>query len=395
MKGLTKDQYLKIHDMCKHSNSLYNSGMYIIKNYFDETNKYMGYNGLYKEIKDNVHYKSIPAKIAQQTLRLLDKDFRSFFALLKRKKSGQYQSDVHIPRYKKSKSEFILILPNDQVTLNNSVLKITKDVKLKFTHKIDGKIKQLVIKPNGFKSYTMLIQYEQTKNKHKENVNTKNFLSIDLGINNLATCISNVGPAFIVSGKPVKARNQFYNKRKAEVQESLERCNKTKWSKQLSKMSWNRTNFINSYFDQSIAYIMKYCKEHNIGTVVVGYNEGWKQEINIGKVNNQKFCSIPHNRFKMKLEYKCEDNSIDFIQHEESYTSKCSFVDAEPLKKQESYLGRRKKRGLFVSSKGVKINSDVNGACNIARKVFPEFCYEGVEAFIVSPKVFNTVKPFK
>lgn len=374
--------------MCLHSNSLYNSGMWIVNNYFKETNKYIGYNQLYKEIKDNVHYTSIPAKIAQQTLRLLDKDFRSFFALLNRKKKGEYQSKIKLPKYKKPNSEFILILPSDQVALKNNVLKITKEVKLKFTYEIKGKIKQLIIKPNGFKSYTMFLQYEEEKNKTNKK-DEKRFLSIDLGIDNLATCVSNVGPSFIMTGKPLKAYNQLYNKRKAKIQSILEKCNSKKWSNKLMKINIDRSNWINTYFDQSISKIFKYCGKYEIGTIIIGYNEGWKQETNLGKVTNQKFISIPHFLFKKKIENKCTSNDIKFIRQEESYTSKCSFIDGEAMNKKDIYIGKRIKRGLFISKEGILLNADVNGACNIGRKVFPKFKYNGIEAFIVGPKVLS------
>jgi len=301
---------------------------------------------------------------------LLDKDFRSFFALLNRKKKGEYASIVREPSYKKKGEQFILIFPNDRLTIKDGFLKITKELKIKFTKKIDGKIKQLIIIPKYKGYYDMCLQYEETKNNPENyELNEKNYLSIDLGINNICACFSNVGPSFIMNGKPLKSYNQFYNKRKAKIQSELKKSNNKKWSNFLSKITTNRENYINEYLNIVISKIMKYCLKYKIKNIVVGYNEGWKQEINIGKRNNQNFSNIPHLKLKRKLENKCLTYDMNFIQHEESYTSKCSFLDNEVVGKHDEYLGKRVKRGLFKSSDGTLLNADVNGSANIMRKV--------------------------
>lgn len=373
IKKLNKEQYVLLREMCLNSNSLYNSGLYIVKNYFKETGKYIGYAQLYNELKQNKHYKFLPAKIAQQILRLIDKNYRSFFALLRKKNLGQYSDRVQEPRYKKSNNLYHLILPNDQINLIKQHLKITKNIRIPFSHKIDGEIKQAIIKPklNG-KYYEIYITYQENQ-MSKPELCSKNYLSIDFGIKNFVSCVSNVGHSFIVNGNPIKSVNQFYNKQKATIQSELEVKNKKKWSNQLSRITINRDNYINNYFNQTVNIVKKYCLKHKIGTVIVGYNEGWKQEVNIGKINNQKFSYIPFYKFKVKLENKLVELGIEVIFHEESYTSKCSFFDNEPIKKHENYVGRRIKRGLFKTQTGLLLNSDVNGACNILKKVVSNF----------------------
>lgn len=390
IRNLSKSQFNELKLMCKHSNSLYNCGLYITNKYFEETNSYIGYNKLYHELKDNIHYKSIPAKIGQQIIRLIDKNYMSFFSLLKQKKNGNYNDKISKPKYKKKDSEFILILPSDQISLKNNKLKITKNIKLDFTYDIKGKIKQAIIKPNNYGYYTILIQYEE-ENINTIELNKNNILGIDLGLNNLATCVSNVGHSFILNGKPLKSYNQFYNKRKAHYQSELKICNNKHYSKKISRLDIDRFNFINNYFNQGISKIIKYCIEHKIGKIVIGYNESWKQEINLGNKTNQSFMNIPYHLFKSKLKSKCEEYGIEFILTEESYTSKCSFIDNEIIGKHEEYLGKRIYRGLFKSNTGITINADINGSCNIIRKVIPEFKYEGIEDFIVSPIMLNII----
>lgn len=397
LKKLNKEQFQKLNFYCHRSNSLYNSAVYICKKHFEETGKYIGYLKLYHKIKNDFNYKSLPSKIAQQTLRVVDSNHRSFFNLLKMKKSGNFKNKISTPKYKPKKSQFNLILPNDQIKVKNNILKITKDIKLPFNYNIDGKIKQAIIKPKGKKYYEMFISYEENQKEKLQNLNENHYLSLDLGVNNFASCFSNVGPCFLIQGGVLKSTNQFYNKRKAEIQGELFKLNqKKKWSHKLSRLNIKRDNVINNFFNQSISKILKFCKKHKIRTIVCGYNKSWKQKINIGKRNNQNFQSIPYFKFKKKLENKCNELGIRFLLQEESYTSKCSFLDNEEIKKHSNYLGKRIKRGLFQTRRSLKVNSDMNASANILKKAFPNFkLKDGIEVFIVKPLVLNPFQPKK
>ena len=391
IKNLNKSQFKLLFDYSKHSNSLYNCILWTINEYYKETGKYLNYNKLYHIIKTNEHYRVMPLKISAQILRLADKNYRSFFALLNRKNKGQYAGIINTPKYRKKGDLFLLILPVDQIILKNNILKITKNIKLPFNYKIDGKIRQAIIKWTGY-NFKIYIQYEESKKENNYELNENNNLSIDLGINNLASCFSNVGSSFIVNGKPLKSYNKYYNKRKAEIQSELKISNNKHWSNKLSRLTNNRYFWIDNYFNQSISIIIKYCLKYKIKNLIIGYNETWKQNINIGRVNNQKFNSIPYYLFKRKLENKCKEYDINFILTEESYTSKCSFLDNEEIIKKDNYLGKRIQRGLFKSQSGKLLNADINGAANIMRKVFPNISYseiDGIEAFIVKPLMYN------
>jgi IS605 OrfB family transposase len=140
---------------------------------------------------------------------------------------------------------------------------------------------------------------------------------------------------------------------------------------------------INDFFHKASKRIVDFCVKHNIGTLVIGYNEGWKQEVDMGKRNNQKFTQIPFHRLLEQLKYKAEDVGLKVIEQEESYTSKCSFLDGEPVERRTSYLGKRIKRGLFRSSNGTIINADVNGAYNIMKKAIPDL--DGIEGVALHP----------
>jgi len=393
---LSKEQYLALKDFSHYSNNLYNYSLYIAKEYFKETGKYIGLNKLIKEVGGNENYKLLPAQSAQQIVRLLDKNFRSFFALLRKKQSGTYNDKINIPKFKKKGDTFNIIytfqsfrITKGFITLNSSnEYKKINPVKLKipFTFDIDGKVKQIIIKPyNKGQYFNCYLQYEENTQKEELCLNKDKYLSIDLGLNNFASVIDTDGHSFILNGKSLKSYNIWYNKRKAKLKSELKKKNKKEWSKQLQLLEEKRKWFIDNYFNQFVSTLIKHCIKYQIGNIVIGYNETWKSGINLGKRNNQNFIYIPFLNFKRKLENKCNENEIKFIQVEESYTSKCSALDLEPVKKQDSYLGNRIKRGLFKTSKGQLINADINGALNILRKVIGDDFIQPIAGLMFNP----------
>jgi IS605 OrfB family transposase len=387
LKKLTKQQYKAINDFSHYSNNLYNYGLYITKKYFEETNKYIGYNKLINEVQQNENYKLLPAQSAQQIIKLIDKNFRSFFALLRKKNQGQYTADVNTPKFRKKGNCFNIIYTFQNSRLKNNILtldisreyKKQNNIKLKipFNYNIDGKIKQIIVKPiNKGKFFNCYIQYEEYKIEVNYELDNKKYLSLDLGLDNLAACVSSIGHSFLLNGKPLKSYNCWYNKRKAKLKSELKLKNDKHWSNQLSKIEQDRYWFIDNYFNQYVSKIIKYCIQNQIANIICGYNEGWKQEVNLGKKNNQNFVNIPHYLFKRKLENKCNEYGLNFILQEESYTSKCSFLDKESVEKHDQYLGKRIKRGLFKSFDGKLINADVNGSANIMKKVIGDVIYD-------------------
>lgn len=215
-----------------------------------------------------------------------------------------------------------------------------------------------------------------------------------MGLNNLATCTNNIKENFfIINGKPIKSINQFYNKEKSKLQTILKKINKKEWSKKLSKLTLKRNNKINDYLHKSSKYIMNHLVSNKINTLIIGYNKEWKQDINIGKVNNQNFTQIPYTKFIEQLKYKCKLEGINIKINEESYTSKCSFIDNEEIKKHENYQGKRIKRGLFRTKNNFLINSDINGSLNIMKKVVGiDFNSYSIEDLSVNPKIITILK---
>ena len=248
----------------------------------------------------------------------------------------------------------------------------------------DNKLCQVRIIPQAT-CYTVEVIYE--KKEQNLDLNKSNVLSIDLGLNNLCSCISNVGIVpFIINGKIIKSFNQWYNKRRANLMGYIGDKDTSK------KLRWlnNRRNFwIEDKIHKVSRWVINFCKHNNIGSIVIGLNKGWKQNIDLGKKINQKFVEIPFSKLIDKITCKGKLIGIEVQTTEESYTSKIDHLAFETLKKQEVYLGRRKKRGLFQSSIGKLINADVNGAIGIGRKVFGD---SFVKEIVDSGLAFNPIK---
>ena len=218
------------------------------------------------------------------------------------------------------------------------------------------------------------------------------YAAIDLGVNNFATVISNISgdTPFVISGKEIKSYNHWYNKEVAQHKSLLEQRNKRKNSNRLRKIGLKRKNKMNDFMHKSSRYIVNQLVSKGITTLVIGKNKNWKQDISIGKVNNQNFVQIPYESFISKLQYKCALSGIRVELVNESHTSKCSFLDNEDIVHHETYIGKRIKRGLFISGEGKLINADVNGSYNILRKCKPNaFDANGVMGVVVHPVIIK------
>ena len=325
----------------------------------------------------------------QEIIKLVDKSFKSFFTLICKKKQGDYQERCSIPKYKDKNSYCPLIFPQFP-KIKNGVIKVPKS-KMTFKTKVEN-VKQFRFINKG-NHIVLEVLYEV---EEKELLPDNNrYASIDLGIDNLCSVSSNCCNSFIINGKPVKSINQYYNKKKAKLQRRIKKCQNRNKSKRLNKLTEKRNRKIKDYFHKTSRYIVNQLVSNQINTLIIGYNKGWKQEVNIGKRNNQKFVGIPFNTLLEMLHYKCNLVGISMIITEESYTSKCSFVDNEKIKKKENYLGKRTKRGLYKSKDGRLINADINGSYNIMRKglikasLDDKVTYPECRGFVYNPDKFN------
>ena len=396
------DQYAFL---CK---NLKNSILYMYRQEFFTNgvtlNKYAVINTLTKGKQQD--YIAIPRKVSQQIVFQVAREFQSFWGLLKARKNNDSIGRPQLPRYldktkgranviftkqavsKKGFSKGLLIVsPFDkelpiEIPLGNLSDVITYD---------DLQEVRFVKVQNG---YDVKIIYKASECEALE-TSKERYVSIDLGVNNLMSLGNNFGASYeLISGRALKSFNQYYNKKLAKLRSLLDTCKefqKNSIKKKIERLHRKRKHKVQDFLHRASRYVINHAVSNGVETLVIGYNKGWKQEINIGTTNNQKFVSIPHSTLLNMISYKAQEFGIEVITTEESYTSKCSFLDSEELKKHIAYKGSRLKRGLFRSSEGRLLNADINGSLNILRKVIGDFQYDPVQV-CSTPKTINVLK---
>jgi len=383
LKHLTKQQYLDLRELSHTAKNLYNVGVYNVRQYYFQEKEYLNYNKNYVLCKDNENYKLLNSNMSQQILKEVDGCFKSFFGLLKLAKKGKYDyRSIKLPKYL-PKDEFMTLIIGF-VRLNENELVIPYSNSFRKTHepiKItippvlkDKNIKEIRIIPK-YKARFFEIQYTYEVEEIQSNLNNEKALAIDLGLNNLTTCVTNEGKSFIIDGRKLKSVNQWYNKENSRLQSDKDLRGIKYITKRQALLINKRNNKVNDYIKKTCRYIINYCLNNEIGNLVIGYNVTLQKNINLGRVNNQNFVNIPVGDIKEKLEYLCKLYSINFIKQEESYTSKASFFDGDEIPKYNqdnpkkyTFSGKRVKRGLYKTRNGKLINADINGALNILKK---------------------------
>jgi len=359
------------------SKDLYNKVIIKFKEEF-ENNKFLSAFDLMKELKNEPEYKELPAQTSQQIIKVAHTNISTFFKALKdyKKNPHKYSGRPEFPNLKKDK--FMLIYTNQQSRIDlkerriklgkvsNSII-IPKGI---FTMEFKN-FKQIRLRPkNGFIYVDIIYESEKLNPELNENL----FASIDLGVNNLVALITNTGDKpILINGKPIKSLNSYFNKEKSKLMSIKDKMGIKGYTRKLFRLEEKRDNIIKDKFHKISRYIINYLLKYKISTLVIGKNKDWKREINIGKKNNRMFTQIPFEKLIQYLIYKAEKVGIKVILTEESYTSKADALSLDPLKKtcdDHKFSGKRILRGLYQSAKGVLINADINGALNIARKVF-------------------------
>lgn len=386
--------YKTIQAYCIRSKNLYNYANYIIRQEFINNGKYLNYYDMQRNLKDSEPYKELMSQASQCTLQVLDRNWKSFFVAIKdwKKNPNKYLGMPKLPKYKKKNGQFPWFLKNNQAY-------ITKEGKLHFKMrcfnryefptniKDKGRLISIRFIPKGC-VYVMEIIYEIEIPARKET--NDNIISIDLGVNNFVTMVNNIGERpIIINGKGIKSYNQYWNKNKAKIQSEISKRNNVYWCKRLDNLTLKRENKLNNYLHHVSRFIVNYCKYRNIDNIVIGINHEWKQNCKIK--DTQGFTYISYDKLINMIKYKAEELQIRVIETDESYTSGTSFLDNEEPIKENYNKKRRVKRGLFKSNNGTLINSDVNGAFQIGKKVFPNAFADGIVG-VLTPIVINLCK---
>ena len=399
MKHLIKQNnsyYPILCDFTHKSKNLYNHANFLVRNEFIKNNKWLRYGEMDKILKTDLtfdDYKQMPtAQSAQQILRLLEKDWKSFFTAIKdwSNHKDRYLGRPKLPKYKPKDGKHILILTNQNVKIKDGVLCFPKTFKgftinSQFLQKDNFvSFQQVRFIPN-YKSFTVEIVY---------NIEVPNallpdngrYLSVDIGLDNLATIVNNVSvKPIVINGKGLKSINKYYNKQISHYREVAKRMNDRDYTNRMNRITLKRNHKIDDYMHKASKYLIDYALENDFNTIVIGNNKNWKQKSSMSKRVNQSFVGIPHMKFIEMVQYKAQNVGLNVILTEESYTSGTSFLDNEEPIKVNYDKSRRVQRGLFVSNNGTKINADVNGAYQIMRKVFPKVNADGIQGVALHP----------
>lgn len=381
--------YKLFDEYCFKAKNIYNLANYTQRQLFINGDKILKYAELSKALNKTDAFKDIGSNSAQMTLRLLDKMWKSFFVSIRDYSNHpeKYLGKPKLPSYQKKDGRHIFIMTNMQTHLYDGYLYFAftplKGLNNLFKTNVKDKLLQTRVVPKG-SSYVLEIVYETEALEAKEFNNR--IMGIDLGVDNLATCVNNVGiKPIVINGRIVKSINEYYNKKRAKLQSSLMKRHSKHWSNKLDKLQLKRDRKLEYYLHCASKSIIEYCKGLDISTIVIGLNKTWKQECNLVKKANQNFVSIPYDKLINMIKYKAENIGITVIVNEESYTSGCSFLDLEEPIKANYNKSRRIVRGLFKSNDETLINSDVNGGYNIIVKVFPKAFVDGIKDVHLHP----------
>ena len=359
------DVYSDLDKLCFQSKNIFNSTLYAVKQAFINKEKIPSYNDLDRLWRNdnNIDYRSLPySQSSQQTIRCVYALLKSFFSQIK---SSKVKHKVKLPRYYDSVNGRYKCIYTSQCIRRKgdySIIKLNKDKKLLYIDTKGRDICQITILPvaNG---YAIDVSFRVPDTPLKEN--NGRYAAGDLGVDNLLTLTSNIAQATIIDGKRIKSINQYYNKKTAYLKSCL--CKNRHTSRRIRQITNRRNNKVKDYLHKASNAVIEYCVSNDISYIIIGKNDKWKNECRLGKQVNQNFIMIPHSKLIDMIKYKGKLGGVNVIVINESYTSKCSFLDNEAVCKHDTYCGRRIKRGLFQSKDGHLINADVNGSYNIMR----------------------------
>ena len=377
-----------IDPVCFASKNLHNATLYQERQAFFAGKKVDSYTKLVHALNATPEFQALPAKVAQWVVRQASNDWWNFWKAHKayKKNPGKFTGRPKLPHYKdKQKGRNMLVYTGQAIS--RPALKEGRVVpsQLAITIQTEQKeVRQVRIVPQASHYVVEVVYGVKPKSRTANKLNLKWAASLDLGLDVLAAVTTNKRglTPLLVNGRPLKSVNAYYNKLRAQRQSQLPKGQYT--SRRLMELADKRNRKVDHFLHWASRYLIDWMVRERIGVLVIGHNVGWKQEVNIGKVNNQNFVAIPHSTFIHMLTYKAQLAGIKVIAKEESYTSKCSFLDLEPICKHAVYCGRRVKRAEFVASDGRRIHADVNGSYNILRHALPSAFARGIKGVVVT-----------
>ena len=432
LRRLSQQEFKALTVLCRLSKNLFNVALYECRQYFFIERERLTYESNYHICKSNENYRLLNTDIAQQTMKVVDRSMRSFLGLFKAISIGRCDQKPQLPKYLPKDGYFPLIIP--RIKVKDGVFRIPMsrqfnkeygEVKIQLPERLKDKdIKEVRIHPK-YSARWFEIEYIYEDEKVETSVTPDKAMAIDLGVDNLAACFDTEGHQFLIDGKRLKSINQWYNKRNAELQsakdkqrcdpadsqsakESAPRQGIKSFTNQQARLYQWRNDRERDYLNKTARIIINHCLTYQIGKLVVGYNPGIKHEINIGRSNNQtavaplgetprphclNFVQIPFWQLRQKLKALCSRYGIEYLEQEESYSSKASFYDQDEIPVynadnpgKQKFSGKRIKRGLYRTKDKHLVSSDINGSANILVKSKHRLSFERVSrGFLANP----------
>ena len=400
LRRLSLQEFNALLALTRLSKNLFNVALYECRQYFFAERKRLSYESNYHICKSNENYQALNTDIAQQTMKVVDRSMRSFLGLLKVISIGRCAPYPKLPNYLPKEAYFPLIIPRIRlkdgyfnVPMSREFKKEYGEVKIQLPQRLKNKkIKEVRIHPK-YSARWFEIEYVYEDEKIETFVDTNRAIALDLGVDNLCGCIDSIGHQFLIDGKRLKSINQWYNKQNAYLQSKKDKQGIKSFTNRQARLNRWRSNCVRDYLNKAARLVINHCIKYQIGKLIVGYNPGIKQEINIGRSNNQNFVQIPFWQLRRKLEALCSRYGIEYIEQEESYTSKASFYDRDNVPvynadnpEKHKFSGRRIKRGLYRTKDKHLVSADINGSANILAKCIHRLPRERVSSgFLANP----------
>jgi putative transposase len=382
-------RFAAIDPACLASKHLYNAALYVLRQAFFNHRRVPTYKKLAHMLKDTVEFRALPAKVAQWVVRQVCGDWDTFWKAHQayQKSPAKFTGRPKLPHYRPKVTGRNVLVYTRQA-LSTPALKAGRVCPSHLPIVVQTQqqeVRQVRIVPHASHYVVEVIYSVKPTSRTANKLHPEWAASLDLGIDVLAAVTTNKKglTPFLVNGRPLKSVNAYYHKLRAALQALLPKGQYT--SHRLVALTDKRNRKIEHFLHWASRYIVDWMVRERLGTLIIGHNVGWKQAVDMGKINNQNFVAIPHSTFIHLLTYKAQRAGIKVIVREESYTSKCSFLDLEPIRKHAAYCGRRLKRAEFVAADGRQIHADVNGSHNILRKALPSAFARGTKGVVVRP----------
>lgn len=361
--------------LCKFSRDLYNLSILELKKEYDKNGQVLDYHALKSKVSSSEEYRILGGMYYAILIEAIA-NYKKYDKLLHYSSTKNKQllekknlTKIEPPSHCKTSFPIYLKRPRqEKEKIYFPKTKFTNEFSLDIPEQYaDKEIKQVILRPTqNFRNWELIIQYQLLPIQNV-GLAPNNTLGIDLGVSNFCTCVTNKGSSFIIDGRRLKSIIQGYCKYNKMLSK-----NKNKATRRRASLQRKTANRVRDYLNKTAAYLIKYCIQYRIGTLIVGWGLHF-QKFYIGKQNNQIFSFFPYAVFVHTLETKCHQNEIVFRKVDESFSSQASALDLDAIPEhvtrlEQHFSGHRRYRGLYITKSNLKINADVNGALNILRK---------------------------